>query len=507
MATSDNRRRPSQTTQASRSGPSSPSPSSPAQELSLTRELAGGDANQSLTPILHLQNTHTRSPLRSTSSPSPYNSPARRPTLTFPVSGASPVDLHTLDYVTPCDENLMCPICHSPFVNPVRLRCDHLFCRECLSTALGNQLKDTHSCPSCRAVMEDDSGLPMPRVVLRMLEELKVKCPNQFWGCQDVVARGFIEHHVEKYCGFEEVDCSLDGCSLKIRRREVDRGCLHTTVKCHHCPEAMMEKDIERHQLEQCRGTLLCPHCNSEQMRCKLTNHVEECPDALLPCSASAYGCTHLSKRTELDQHLTSCPLAKLGPFLQAQNERLEKHGAALKYYQHKTEILESAMSSIHATLGTSAAIGSTLLDTSLAASPTSLLNISPPTAVSAVSDNPPFDSATHHLLSLHESLREEVDRVSAALSELDAKSSMLLMNESLRAKEDMAHTNAAVNAIRMQLHWLMSARLQTQSRASNGAAVAGSSGSPRGGLGGPGGGPGLPVRRLSDVMRQETKL
>lgn len=424
----------------------------------------------------------------------------RRPAITIPVSATSLVDLHTLDYVTPCDENLMCAICHSPFVNPVRLRCDHLFCRECLSTALESQPREVQSCPACRAVMEGDSSLPMPRVVLRMLEDLKVRCPNQALGCRDVVARGFVEHHVEKYCEYEEVGCPLEGCPLKIQRRDVNRGCLHTLTHCHDCSEAVMEKDLERHQMEQCRGTVFCPHCNTKRMRFELTDHIDKCAEALLPCSASAYGCTHLAKRTELDQHLTSCPLAKLAPFLQAQKERLDEHDAALKYYQHKTEILEGAMSSIHATLGTSAAIGSTLLETSLAASPSSLLNLSTSTAASPVPDNPPFDSATHHLLSLHESLREEVDRVSAALSELDAKTSMMLMNESLRAKEDMAHTNAAVNAIRMQLHWLISARLQTQPRPSNGAPVAGSSGSPRGG-------PGLPVRRMSDVMRQETKL
>ncbi len=429
------------------------------------------------------------------------------PAITLPAPAASLLDFHTLEYVTPCDENLMCAICHAPFVNPVRLRCDHLFCRECLSTALENQPKEAQSCPSCRAVMEEGSCLPMPRVILRMLEDLKVKCPNQSSGCRDNVARGFVEHHVEKYCEYEEVDCPLEGCSLKIRRRYGNRGCLHTTMHCHDCSEAVMEKDLERHQLEQCRGMMLCPHCNTERMRCDLAQHVKECPEALLPCSASAYGCTHLSERTELEQHHTSCPLAKLGPFLEAQKERLEEHDAALTYYQRKNEILESAMSSIQATLGTSTVIGSTLLDTNLAASPNSLLSLSPPTAASAVPETAPFDSATHHLLSLHESLREEVDRVSTAFSELDAKTSMMLMNESLRSKEDMAHTNAAVNAIRMQLHWLISARLQTQTRASNGAPAAGPSGSPRGGLGGATGGPGLPVRRLSDVTRQDTKL
>ena len=354
--------------------------------------------------------------------------------------------------------------------------------------------------------MDNGSIFPTPRVVLRMLEELKVKCPNYTLGCPDVVARGFVQHHVEKYCEYEEVDCPADGCSLKIPRKESHSGCLHTRVTCHDCAEIVMEKDIDAHHSGQCRGITSCPHCESEEIGSDLGAHIEHCPEALSPCPTRKYGCTHLCKRSDLEEHLASCALAKLGPFLEAQNERLQAHDAALKHLQYKNEILESGMSSIQATLGTSAVIGPALLDPSLTASPASLMSFTT-AAATAGSDNPPFDSATHHLLSLHESLREEVDRVSAALSELDAKSSMLLMNESLRVKEDMAHTNAAVNAIRMQLHWLMSARLQTQSRTPSSAPVAGPSGNPRGAAGGATGGPGLPVRRLSDVTRQETKL
>ena len=87
-----------------------------------------------------------------------------------------------------------------------------------------------------------------------------------------------------------------------------------------------------------------------------------------------------------------------------------------------------------------------------------------------------------------------------------------MVMNESLRAKEDMAHMNAAVGSLRVQLHWLMSARLQNQQRAAmvrtqspgEGAGVRtetaeGGSSSALGMRG--------PVRRLSDSTRQETKL
>ncbi|KAI9871216.1 MAG: hypothetical protein M1830_003192 [Pleopsidium flavum] len=509
MSNSSHRRSTSRS--GSASSFSSP-PATPVAEHSLLRH-SGEEylaLEESLLPVPRYRDRRPSSYLpdsvrRSLSSSVPSQPP--RSSVSSSVNLIPLVDFRVLDYVSSCDDNLMCAICHSPFVNPVRLRCDHVFCQECLNTALRHQPKEARNCPSCRSVVENDPSIPMPRMVLRMLDELKVKCPNKTLGCRDIVTRGFVQHHVEKYCEFVEVNCSLDSCQLKIWRKDADKPCLHNKVTCHDCSEVMMEKDLESHELGQCRRRkTVCSDCKSVVLRHKLDAHIQECPEVLLPCSAAPYGCTYFSKRTELGQHLTSCPLAKLGPFLSAQNDRLEAHDAALKYLQHKNEILESAMSSIQTTLDGSTAIESTLLDASLTASPVPLMNLSPTTAASAGPANPPFDSATHHLLSLHETLREEVDRVSSALSELDARSSMMLMNESLRAKEDMAHTNAAVNAIRMQLHWLMSARLQTQSRTNN-SHVAGPSGGPRGGPGGAGGGPWLPIRRLSDTTRQETKL
>lgn len=514
MSNSSDRRSTSRTSRSRSPSPSSLSPRSPAAEQELLLGHSGEDYYELSMPVHDtdiLQVSQLRRPRRPARPPSLNLPQPLRPAISFSVNLTPLVDFRILEYVSPCDDNLMCAICQSPLVNPVRLRCDHVFCQECLNTALRNQPKEARNCPSCRSVVENDPSIPMPRMILRMLDELKVECPNQTLGCRDIVTRGFVQHHVEKYCEYEEVDCLLDGCQLKIRRKDADKPCLHNGVTCHDCSETMMEKDLEPHEFGKCRRRkTVCSDCESEVLRCELDAHIQECPEALFPCSAAPYGCTYFSKRIELDQHLTSCPLAKLGPFLQAQNDRLEAHGTALKHLQHKNDILESALSSIQATLGTSTAIGPTMLDASLTASPVALMNLSPTTVASAAAagpENPPFDSATHHLLSLHESLREEVDRVASALSELDAKSSMMLMNESLRAKEDMAHTNAAVNAIRMQLHWLMSARLQTQSRTSNSAPVAGPSGGPRGGPGGAGGGPGLPIRRLSDIMRQETKL
>lgn len=86
----------------------------------------------------------------------------------------------------------------------------------------------------------------------------------------------------------------------------------------------------------------------------------------------------------------------------------------------------------------------------------------------SADSANAFSSHTTQYLLSLHESLREEVSQVSHALTDLDARASMTIMNECLRIKEDMAHTNAALNSVRMQVQWLMNPRLHNGTRASS---------------------------------------
>jgi hypothetical protein len=67
------------------------------------------------------------------------------------------------------------------------------------------------------------------------------------------------------------------------------------------------------------------------------------------------------------------------------------------------------------------------------------------------------------HLLALHESLRGTVDTLenditvmASNIADLDARTSMQLMNETLRIKEELAHTNAALFSTRSQVQWLL---------------------------------------------------
>jgi len=183
----------------------------------------------------------------------------------------------------------------------------------------------------------------------------------------------------------------------------------------------------------------------------------------------------------------------------------MNDQGGEMKLLRQKNTVFEVGLAAIQSLMGdallTSGATRFGLPAISLSAASRS---------ATTSEEAPPFDSATHHLLSLHESLREELHRLSATIAELDTRSSMMIMNESLRLKEDMTHINGVVGSMRMQLQWLTSARLQAQSQSDGSSStISAISGTPfrNGMLVMKPVAPGQPIRRLSDSSRPDTKL
>ena len=160
--------------------------------------------------------------------------------------------------------------------------------------------------------------------------------------------------------------------------------------------------------------------------------------------------------------HEQSCPLVTMIPYFEVQNTRLNSLELSMRHLQQRNEIFEDGLANIRSTLVESARIGSS------APSGQSVNSGREQSSTRAEANTDPTDisssvfssNATTYLLSLHESLREEVEQIKHNLTDLDARASMALMNECIRMKEDMAHTNAAVNSVRMQVQWLMNPRL-----------------------------------------------
>lgn len=206
--------------------------------------------------------------------------------------------------------------------------------------------------------------------------------------------------------------------------------------------------------------------------------------------------------------------MATMAPHFRDQQARLERHEARMEPLARKVGILEDGLANI-----TNMLYPANSNDASFPVADHLDPNDLPPASFAHNNSNePPFDSQVHHLLTLHENLREEVSRISTTLTEVEGRANMMIINESQRNKDEMLHTNAAINNMRMQLHWLMSATIHqrttsassstarpsasTSAGTTNRSATQGPSSRP-----GPSGTLPAPYRRLSDSTRQDTKL
>lgn len=146
-----------------------------------------------------------------------------------------PIDLRLLDYVSDVDRNLLCPICHCPFIEPLRLPCDHSFCRHCLSRTFQAQSQETKSCPTCRLPANETEILPVPRFLIHLIDDLSIRCPKYAEGCETQLRRGDVQNHVDHYCEFTDVPCSDETCHSRVPRRQMAIECAHATASCRKC--------------------------------------------------------------------------------------------------------------------------------------------------------------------------------------------------------------------------------------------------------------------------------
>ena len=222
-----------------------------------------------------------------------------------------------------------------------------------------------------------------------------------------------------------------------------------------------------------------CENCNSTYLKRDLGPHLQVCPLAITQCPGSPYGCQWKGQRVKLEKHQPTCAVALLVPFLAAQTQQIAKQADEITLLKRKNDLHESTISAMQAILYAKPGPSTGGPTASSSDSETTSLDLTSQPSNTAA--EPPFDTPTSHLLYLHESLRTELSRLETALGEVDARGSMMVMNESLRMREDMTQMNSAISTMRTQLHYLMSAELQRR------AASAGV----QGGLRGPGGGSG----------------
>ncbi len=203
-------------------------------------------------------------------------------------------------------EDHHCTLCTHILSDPVLTDCcGQLFCHDCLTEWL--QMQKT--CPHCR---EANFKFIVDKRMKRVIDSLKIYCPNRSKGCDEITALGECNKHLKK-CLFVEVSCTKK-CGERILRKELryheDNKCPDRLVQCQYCKKNGMHKKVtSKSHLDTCPClSISCPNnCGHEQMQRKnLAGHQKVCPLEPVKCPFFEAGCTKTILRKNLIAHKAS---------------------------------------------------------------------------------------------------------------------------------------------------------------------------------------------------------
>ncbi len=216
---------------------------------------------------------------------------------------ASPVKYEFVDKVP---EDHQCTICSNILTDPVLIECcGQLFCDGCLKKWLRKQ----KTCPHCR---EAKFAFIKDKRMKRVIDSLKIYCPNRSKGCDKITTLGECNQHLEK-CLFVEVSCTKK-CGERMLRKELqdheDNKCPNCRVQCQYCTLEGMHKEITaKSHLDECAGfPVSCPNnCGHEKIQRKnLADHQKVCPLEPVKCPFFEAGCTEMILPKDLAAHKAS---------------------------------------------------------------------------------------------------------------------------------------------------------------------------------------------------------
>lgn len=361
------------------------------------------------------------------------------------------IDLRALDCVNEYDSNLMCPICHAPFIEPIVLDCDHTFCADCFEEYRnGGPSADRSRCPSCRSYHLGGSR-KASRLIKNMCNDIQVRCPNE--GCGSAMARGCIVQHIKKECLEHVLPCPEITCDKQTKRKNfVPEQCIHSShIECECGATVRLGRgEWIKHKDSDCPLTQN-PEA-TENLSARLLDSQSRCP-------GFEYGCTEDIDPDFMDVHTCSCPLARLAPHLKKQSLLLTSLQEQLTMAKIRNEVLETGFDRLNELITNTIQPKLSHLDND-SASISSVEEI-PRDLSTLPGHQPEIESLTAHRLDVNvfprlESLETHLGSLESQLTDLDARSSMALMNETLRIREELAHINGAMYSTRAQVQWLL---------------------------------------------------
>ncbi len=200
-----------------------------------------------------------------------------------------------------------------------------------------------------------------------------------------------------------------------------------------------------------------CHHCANDILRCKEDIHLENCQYVPAQCKWAEYGCDFESRRKDLERHADVCAFKLVGPVAEMLKKEIHDLRSEVRTLTEKDQIQERRIKFLEGGLG-----GHRYNDRSLDYSDL------PGQALSGMSDSShadPLDSGHEYLLSLVEAQETKVDRLSAGMTELEAKQTMMLFNETIQIKNELAEMRSSQQVLSMHVRWLLNFRRQENQR------------------------------------------
>ncbi|KAK3314616.1 hypothetical protein B0H66DRAFT_605562 [Apodospora peruviana] len=375
---------------------------------------------------------------------------------------AFPIDHQSLEYPDGVDETLQCPICRTPFYQPVTTKtCGHTFCSSCLDRALDLQ----RVCPIDRQPLSQTRDLYQTRVILDQLDRLKVKCPNK--GCEHVCTRDRLSSHYTRYCDYTLVRCPEASCNRPVARMDArpDIGCLHKEAECQYCHMTVVFADLDAHYDRDCVGhTAECAYCSAVVVHHRMDKHIStDCPEVEVPCRSAGIGCEYRNKRYLVNRHEKhSCLVGTVAQLQRAHQEDrmlindLRNRVIELEVRSRRTEQHHSSSSSDNRRL-----MGDILDDFDLGNSPR--VTALPSSYLSSASGGSPED----YYLAQFERIESQLEDLRKLVREMDGHHTMRQLNDTMVLNEQITELTGKVNILNMHTTWLMN--IQRRARAAGG--------------------------------------
>lgn len=133
-------------------------------------------------------------------------------------------------------------------LEPMVLECGHTFCLCCITRIKKNVLN--RHCPDCRKGIQYSTILHCNYIVKQVVAKLQGKCAL----CQ---AEGLIGQLMTHACPEEEISCTNEGCTQKVKRKEKQghkTECEYRKDKCTGCRKEILAKNMAEH------SELFCPY-------------------------------------------------------------------------------------------------------------------------------------------------------------------------------------------------------------------------------------------------------